>query len=156
MADDILIVDDEADIRELVSGILQDEGFITRSARDSDDALAHVASRRPNLVFLDIWLQGSRLDGLQLLDAMKGQHPELPIVMISGHGNIETAVAAIKIGAYDFIEKPFKADRLVLVAERALEASRLKREVHSLRQITGQATRIVGRSSAANQLRHVI
>src|SRR4249919_2140911 len=88
MADDILIVDDEADIRELVSGILQDEGFITRSARDSDDALAHVASRRPNLVFLDIWLQGSRLDGLQLLDAMKAQHQELPIVMISGHGNI--------------------------------------------------------------------
>src|SRR5262245_28186217 len=115
MADDILIVDDEADIRELVSGILQDEGFITRSARDSDDALAHVASRRPSLVFLDIWLQGSRLDGLQLLDAMKAQHPELPIVMISGHGNIETAVAAIKQGAYDFIEKPFKADRLVLV-----------------------------------------
>ena len=112
MADDILIVDDEADIRELVSGILQDEGFITRSARDSDDALAHVASRRPNLVFLDIWLQGSRLDGLQLLDAMKAQHPELPIVMISGHGNIETAVAAIKQGAYDFIEKPFKADGL--------------------------------------------
>ncbi len=120
MPDDILIVDDEADIRELVSGILQDEGYITRSARDSDDALAHVASRRPSLVFLDIWLQGSRLDGLQLLDAMKGQHPELPIVMISGHGNIETAVAAIKQGAYDFIEKPFKADRLVLVAERAL------------------------------------
>ncbi len=104
MADDILIVDDEADIRELVSGILQDEGFITRSARDSDDALAHVASRRPSLVFLDIWLQGSRLDGLQLLDAMKAQHSELPIVMISGHGNIETAVAAIKQGAYDFIE----------------------------------------------------
>src|SRR5215831_17222039 len=123
MADDILIVDDEADIRELVSGILQDEGFITRSARDSDDALAHVASRRPNLVFLDIWLQGSRLDGLQLLDAMKAQHPELPIVMISGHGNIETAVAAIKQGAYDFIEKPFKADRLVLVTQRALETA---------------------------------
>src|SRR6478752_7144412 len=156
MADDILIVDDEADIRELVSGILQDEGFITRSARDSDDALAHVASRRPNLVFLDIWLQGSRLDGLQLLDAMKGQHPELPIVMISGHGNIETAVAAIKQGAYDFIEKPFKADRLVLVAERALEASRLKREVNELRQISGKATRIVGKSSASNQLRQMI
>src|SRR5262249_19966262 len=129
MPDDILIVDDEADIRELVSGILQDEGYITRSARDSDDALAQVASRRPSLVFLDIWLQGSRLDGLQLLDAMKGQHPELPVVMISGHGNIETAVAAIKQGAYDFIEKPFKADRLVLVAQRALETSRLKREV---------------------------
>src|SRR5690348_18261213 len=124
MPDDILIVDDEADIRELVSGILQDEGFITRSARDSDDALAQVASRRPSLVFLDIWLQGSRMDGLQLLDAMKAQHQELPIVMISGHGNIETAVAAIKQGAYDFIEKPFKADRLVLVTQRALETSR--------------------------------
>src|SRR6476660_7987910 len=156
MADDILIVDDEADIRELVSGILQDEGFITRSARDSDDALAHVASRRPNLVFLDIWLQGSRLDGLQLLDAMKAQHPELPIVMISGHGNIETAVAAIKQGAYDFIEKPFKADRLVLVAERALEASRLKREVTELRTRAGGANRIVGKSAVINQLRHVI
>src|SRR5260370_32415005 len=126
MADDILIVDDEADIRELVSGILQDEGFITRSARDSDDALAHVASRRPSLVYLDIWLQGSRLDGLQLLDAMKAQHPELPIVMISGHGNIETAVAAIKQGAYDFIEKPSKADRLVLVTQRPLATPRLK------------------------------
>src|SRR5256885_4412727 len=153
MADDILIVDDEADIRELVSGILQDEGYITRSARDSDDALAHVASRRPNLVFLDIWLQGSRLDGLQLLDAMKGQHPELPIVMISGHGNIETAVAAIKQGAYDFIEKPFKADRLVLVAQRALETSRLKREVKELKQLTPLASALVGRSPSINQLR---
>src|ERR1700726_5225855 len=105
MADDILIVDDEADIRELVSGILQDEGFITRSARDSDDALAHVASRRPSLVYLDIWLQGSRLDGLQLLDAMKPQHPELPIVMISGHGNIKTAVAGITKASYDLIDK---------------------------------------------------
>src|ERR687884_1732316 len=120
-ATDILIVDDEADIRELVAGILQDEGYGTRTARDSDEALAAVTTRRPSLVFLDIWLQGSRLDGLQLLDAMKGQHPELPIVMISGHGNIETAVAAIKQGAYDFIEKPFKADRLLLVAERAIE-----------------------------------
>src|SRR6187397_73790 len=156
MADDILIVDDEADIRELVSGILQDEGFITRSARDSDDALAHVASRRPNLVFLDIWLQGSRLDGLQLLDAMKGQHPELPIVMISGHGNIETAVAAIKQGAYDFIEKPFKADRLILVADRALEASRLKRQVQELTQLAPAAGKLVGRSAAMNQLRQTI
>jgi DNA-binding NtrC family response regulator len=97
MASDILIVDDEADICELVSGLLQDEGYTTRTARDSDSALAAVASRRPNLVFLDIWLQGSRLDGLQLLDAMKGQHPELPVVMISGHGNIETAVAAMDL-----------------------------------------------------------
>src|ERR1700761_6503719 len=156
MADDILIVDDEADIRELVSGILPDEGFITRSARDSDDALAHVASRRPNLVFLDIWLQGSRLDGLQLLDAMKAQHPELPIVMISGHGNIETAVAAIKQGAYDFIEKPFKADRLLLVIDRALEAARLKRENEELRLRAPLVTMLVGRSPAANQLRQTI
>src|SRR6516225_204256 len=154
MADDILIVDDEADIRELVSGILQDEGFITRSARDSDDALAHVASRRPNLVYLDIWLQGSRLDGLQLLDAMKAQHPELPIVMISGHGNIETAVAAIKQGAYDFIEKPFKADRLVLVTQRALETSRLKREVKALKQLAPST--LVGKSSSMNQLRQTV
>src|SRR5215218_8068850 len=98
MIADILIVDDETDIRELVSGILQDEGYLTRTARDADDALSAVATRRPSLVFLDIWLQGSRLDGLQLLDAVKQQHPELPIVMISGHGNIETAVAAIKKG----------------------------------------------------------
>src|ERR1700704_28883 len=154
MADDILIVDDEADIRELVSGILQDEGFITRSARDSDDALAHVASRRPNLVFLDIWLQGSRLDGLQLLDAMKTQHSELPIVMISGHGNIETAVAAIKQGAYDFIEKPFKADRLVLVAQRALETSRLQREVKALKQFAPST--LVGQSPSINQLRGTV
>src|SRR6266540_6569400 len=154
--DDILIVDDEADIRELVSGILQDEGYVTRTARDSDDALAHVASRRPNLVFLDIWLQGSRLDGLQLLDGMKQQHPELPVVMISGHGNIETAVAAIKQGAYDFIEKPFKADRLVLVTQRALETSRLKREVKELKQLAPHATALVGHSTAVNQLRQTI
>ena len=111
---------------------------------------AHVASRRPNLVFLDIWLQGSRLDGLQLLDAIKEQHPELPVVMISGHGNIETAVAAIKQGAYDFIEKPFKADRLVLVAERALETSRLKREVKALKQLAPLPTS-AGRPVAVDQ-----
>ena len=116
-------------------GYPQDEGHGTRTARDSDEALAAVVARRPNLVFLDIWLQGSRLDGLHLLDALKHDHPELPIVMISGHGNIETAVSAIKRGAYDFIEKPFKADRLLLVAERALENSRLKREVKELKQL---------------------
>jgi DNA-binding response OmpR family regulator len=121
MASDILIVDDEEDIRELVAGILQDEGYGTRTARDSDEALSAVVARQPNLVFLDIWLQGSRLDGLQLLDSLKQKHPELPIVMISGHGNIETAVSAIKRGAEDFIEKPFKADRLMLAAERAVK-----------------------------------
>src|SRR5262249_23482452 len=126
MASDIVIVDDEADIRELVSGILEDEGYMTRTARDSDEALTVIKARRPSLVFLDIWLQGSRLDGLQLLEAVKHEHPELPVVMISGHGNIETAVAAIKHGAYDFIEKPFKADRLVLVSTRARETERSK------------------------------
>jgi two-component system nitrogen regulation response regulator NtrX len=156
MASDILIVDDEADIRELVAGILQDEGHGTRTARDSDDALGAVIARRPNLVFLDIWLQGSRLDGLQLLDSLKQEHPELPIVMISGHGNIETAVSAIKRGAYDFIEKPFKADRLLLVAERALENSRLKREVKELKQFAPLTAALVGRSPAANQLRQTV
>ncbi len=156
MATDILIVDDEADIRDIVSGILSDEGHGTRAAKNSDEALAAVESRRPHLVFLDIWLQGSRLDGLQLLQIIKTNHPSLPVVMISGHGNIETAVSAIKMGAYDFIEKPFKADRLVLVAERALEASRLKREINDLKTRSGAANRIVGKSSTINQLRQVI
>jgi two-component system nitrogen regulation response regulator NtrX len=156
MASDILIVDDESDICELVAGLLQDEGYTTRTARDSDSALNEIKARRPNLVFLDIWLQGSRLDGLQLLDAIKELHPELPVVMISGHGNIETAVAAIKRGAYDFIEKPFKADRLVLVADRALETSRLKREVRELKALAPLPTRMVGHSSSINQLRQTI
>ncbi|HEX7788992.1 MAG TPA: sigma-54 dependent transcriptional regulator [Afipia sp.] len=156
MANDILIVDDEADIRDLVAGILDDEGFKTRTARDSDTALAEISSRRPNLIFLDIWLQGSRLDGLQLLEQIKLEHPEVPVVMISGHGNIETAVAAIKRGAYDFIEKPFKADRLILVANRALETSRLKREVRELKQHAPSSGTLVGRSPCMNQLRQTI
>lgn len=156
MAAEILIVDDEADIRDLVAGILEDEGFIARTARNSDDALASIVTRRPNLIFLDIWLQGSKLDGLQLLTILKTEHPEIPVVMISGHGNIETAVAAIKQGAYDFIEKPFKADRLVLVAERALETSRLKREVRQLKQLAPSPSTLVGRSAAMSSLRQAI
>jgi len=156
MASDILIVDDEADIRDIVSGILSDEGYDTRTAKNSDEALAAIEARRPHLVFLDIWLQGSRLDGLQLLKIVKEQNPTLPVVMISGHGNIETAVSAIKLGAYDFIEKPFKADRLVLIAERSLETSRLKREVTELRAKAGVVNRIVGKSTSVNQLRQVI
>src|SRR5665213_1078514 len=156
MPSEILIVDDEADIRDLVAGILQDEGYVARTARNSDDALASVTARRPNLIFLDIWLQGSKLDGLQLLDILKSEHAEIPIVMISGHGNIETAVAAIKHGAYDFIEKPFKADRLVLVADRALETSRLKREVKELKAMAPMTTELVGRSPSINQLRQTI
>ena len=156
MAHDILIVDDEADIRDLVAGILEDEGFGTRTARDADSALTEIASRRPSMIFLDIWMQGSRLDGLQLLDVIKQDHADVPVVMISGHGNIETAVTAIKLGAYDFIEKPFKADRLILIAERALETSRLKREVTDLRARAGAVNRMVGGSSAIASLRRVI
>jgi two-component system nitrogen regulation response regulator NtrX len=156
MSADILVVDDEVDIRDLVAGLLEDEGYRTRKAGSADEALAAIASRRPNLVFLDIWLQGSRLDGLQVLELIKESHPDLAVVMISGHGNIETAVSAIKSGAYDFIEKPFKADRLVLVAERALEASRLRREVRELKTRSVQADRIVGHTTVVNQLRQTI
>ncbi|MCX5479827.1 sigma-54 dependent transcriptional regulator [Kaistia geumhonensis] len=156
MPSDILIIDDEADIRGLVSGILEDEGHGTRTAGDTDKALAEIAMRRPNLVFLDIWLTGSRIDGLTLLDMIKAQHPDLPVVMISGHGNIETAVSAIKRGAYDYIEKPFKADRLVLIAERALEASKLRREVRELRERAGTMHALIGSSAAMNHLRQTI
>jgi len=156
MAHDILIVDDEADIRELVSGILQDEGYSTRTARNSDEALAAIEARRPSMIFLDIWMQGSKLDGLQLLEIVKRHHETLPVVMISGHGNIETAVTAIRQGAYDFIEKPFKADRLVLVAERALENSRLRREVNELKARSAAVTTLSGHSGALQHLRQLI
>jgi two-component system nitrogen regulation response regulator NtrX len=154
MAADILIVDDEADIRDLVSGILEDEGHSTRLARDADEGLKTIEERRPHLVILDIWLQGSRLDGLEMLSAIKKQHPDLPVVIISGHGNIETAVTAIRRGAYDYIEKPFKADRLILVTLRALEASQLRREVKTLRERTVQSSEMIGKSAAMNQLRN--
>ena len=153
MAADILIVDDEADIRDLVSGILEDEGHSTRLARDADEGLKSIEERRPHLVILDIWLQGSRLDGLEMLSAIKKQHPDLPVVIISGHGNIETAVTAIRRGAYDYIEKPFKADRLILVTLRALEASQLRREVKTLRERSVQSSEMIGKSAAINQLR---
>jgi len=156
MAADILIVDDEADIRELVAGILEDEGHKARLARDSDEALQAIEERRPQLVILDIWLQGSRLDGLEVLSLIKRSYPDLPVVIISGHGNIETAVAAIKRGAYDYIEKPFKADRLILVTLRALEAFQLKREVRELRERSTFSADMVGKSTAINQLRSAI
>jgi two-component system nitrogen regulation response regulator NtrX len=156
IAAEILVVDDEEDIRDLVSGILRDEGFETRVAADSDSALAALRQRRPQLAVLDIWLQGSRLDGIQVLDTIKREQPDLPVVMISGHGTIETAVASIKKGAYDFIEKPFKADRLIHVVGRALEAARLKREVQELKLKAGDESELVGQSSAISQLRQLI
>ncbi len=156
MAHDILIVDDEADIRMLIGGILEDDGHQTRGAADSTAALEAIHTRRPTLVILDIWLQGSKMDGLELLDVIKHEHPSLPVVVISGHGNIETAVAAIKRGAYDFIEKPFKADRLVLVVERAIEAARLRRENEELRIRAGDPSELVGSSSAMNAVRQAV
>src|SRR5579862_3471469 len=156
IASEVLIVDDEEDIRDLIAGILKDEGYETRVAGDSESALNAVRLRRPQLVVLDIWLQGSKLDGIQVLDTLKREQPDLPVVMISGHGTIETAVASIKKGAYDFIEKPFKADRLIHVVSRALEASRLRREIHELKLRAGDDCEMVGQSSAASQLRQLI
>src|SRR5271154_449568 len=156
IASEILVVDDEGDIRDLISGILTDEGYETRVASDSETALAAVRARRPQLLILDIWLQGSKLDGIQVLDLIKREQPDLPVVMISGHGTIETAVASIKKGAYDFVEKPFKADRLLHVVERALEAARLKREVQELKLKAGEDGELVGQSSSIAQLKILV
>tara|TARA_R110002110_G_scaffold1531_3_gene6821 strand:+ start:258 stop:1652 length:1395 start_codon:yes stop_codon:yes gene_type:complete len=156
MASEILIVDDEADIRELVAGILNDEGYDTRVAGDSDSALTAIEARRPGLIVLDIWLQGSRLDGLELLDVIHERHPDLPVVIISGHGNVETAVSAIKKGAYDFIEKPFKADRLILIVRRAIEAYRLRRENSELKTRIGDETMLVGGSPVIAHVRQTV
>ncbi|HZF75800.1 MAG TPA: sigma-54 dependent transcriptional regulator, partial [Acetobacteraceae bacterium] len=156
MAHDILIVDDEPDIRAQIEGILSDEGYETRQAGNSDQALAAFRARRPSLVVLDIWLQGSKLDGLGILDAMVREEPRVPVVMISGHGTIETAVQAIQNGAYDFIEKPFKSDRLLLIAARALEAARLRRENMELRLRAGAEAELIGISGAVAQLRQAL
>lgn len=153
---DILVVDDEADIRDLVSGLLEDEGHAVRVAANSDEALAAIRARKPSLALLDIWMQGGGLDGLELLDVIKELDADLPVVMISGHGNIETAVSALKRGAYDFIEKPFKSDRLVVVIQRALEAAALKRENRRLRAGAVHASGLIGRSAAAQTLRSTI
>lgn len=156
MARDILIVDDEADIRMLISGVLGDEGFITREAANSDEALALLRQRCPSLIVLDIWLQNSTLDGMGILDQIQESYPDVPVVMISGHGNIETAVNAIKRGAFDFIEKPFKSDRLLVTIERALENARLRRENEELRARAGTQADLIGRSTVITQLRQAI
>ena len=153
MSLDILVVDDEQDIRELVAGVLQDEGYETRAAADSDAALEAIATRRPSLVLLDVWLQGSRLDGLELLEEIKRRDASIPVLVISGHGNIDTAVAAIRRGAVDFIEKPFNADRLLLMVGRATETEQLRQEVASLRAATGRDTDLTGTSTAINAVR---
>ena len=153
MAHDILIVDDERDICTLIAGILEDEGNTARRAHNSTEAIDAVRQRRPALVILDVWLQGSELDGLQLLEVIRREDPPIPVVMISGHGTIDTAVSAIKTGAYDFIEKPFKADRLLLVVDRAIEADRLKRENASLRRRAGGDVTFVGTSPVAASVR---
>ena len=153
MSLDILVVDDEQDIRELVAGVLQDEGYETRAAGDSDAALEAIAVRRPSLVLLDVWLQGSRLDGLELLEEIKRRDASIPVLVISGHGNIDTAVAAIRRGAVDFIEKPFNADRLLLMVGRATETEQLRQEVRSLRAATGRDTDLTGTSTSINAVR---
>ena len=143
---DILIVDDERDIRELISDILQDEGFATRLAANSEETLAELNSQAPGLVILDIWLKDSRMDGIDILKVLRRDNPDVPVVIISGHGNIEIAVAAIRQGAYDFIEKPFNIDQLLVVIRRAMETSRLRRENNSLRWAEAREAQMVGES----------
>jgi two-component system nitrogen regulation response regulator NtrX len=153
MALEVLVVDDEADIRELVSGVLEDEGYSVRTAADSSTALDAIEERRPSMVLLDVWLQGSKLDGIQLLEEIKRRDTTLPVLMISGHGNLDTAVAAVREGAIDFIEKPFEAERLLYLVSRATETERLRRENESLRQQIGQEDQLHGSSVAINTVR---
>jgi len=156
LTNDILVVDDEADIRLLIKGILNDEGLLVREAGNADETLKAIAARKPNLVILDIWLNNSTMDGMQILQHIRKEYPDTPVIMISGHGNIETAVSAIKIGAYDFIEKPFKTDRLILQVRHALDAARLKRENQELKFRAGGENELIGKSSAVNQVRQII
>src|SRR6056297_3530516 len=145
---DILIVDDERDIRELISDILEDEGYATRLAGNSDDAMAAINAEQPALIVLDIWLKDSRMDGIDILKTVKRDNPDVPVVIISGHGNIEIAVAAIKQGAYDFIEKPFNIDQLLVVIRRAMETSRLRRENNKLKRRETDVAQMVGECGA--------
>ncbi len=156
MTGEILIVDDEPAVRDAIAAILSDEGYDVRHAADGPGALAEIESRPPALVLLDIWLEGSRLDGLQVLDEIRRTSDDLPVIVISGHGTIETAVTAIKKGAYDFLEKPFNADRLLVLIERAREAARLKRENAELKLKLGDERELIGRSPAIQQVRNAI
>ncbi len=149
---DILIVDDERDIRELIGDILEDEGYTTRLAGNSAEAMNEINGEAPALIILDIWLKDSKMDGIDILKTVKRDNPDIPVVIISGHGNIEIAVAAIKQGAYDFIEKPFNIDQLLVVIRRAMETSRLRRENHSLRRRETQAAEMIGESPTFRNL----
>ncbi|WP_306006980.1 nitrogen assimilation response regulator NtrX [Aquicoccus porphyridii] len=149
---DILIIDDERDIRELIADILEDEGYTTRLAGNSDDAMKEITSDPPAMMILDIWLKDSRMDGIDILKTVKRDRPEIPIIIISGHGNIEIAVAAIKQGAYDFIEKPFNIDQLLVVIRRAMETSRLRRENSQLKRKEIISAEMIGQSSAYRAL----
>jgi len=153
MALEVLVVDDEADIRELVSGVLEDEGYTVRTAADSTQTLDAIEERRPSMVLLDVWLQGSKLDGLQLLQEIKQRDSTIPVLVISGHGNLDTAVAAVREGAVDFIEKPFEAERLIYLVDRATETERLRRENETLRLQVGQEDQLQGSSVAINTVR---
>jgi two-component system nitrogen regulation response regulator NtrX len=149
----ILITDDEKDIRELIGDILKDEGYAVRLASNSDECMAEINAEPPALMILDIWLKDSRMDGIDILKTVKRDNPDIPVVIISGHGNIEIAVAAIKQGAYDFIEKPFNIDQLMVVVARAMETSRLRRENADLRRRDVSSTEMLGASSAFKTLK---
>ena len=156
MAADILVIDDESDITSLISDILGDEKFNVRTANNSDRALKALAERVPSAIVLDIWLQGSELDGLGILEIVQKKYAHVPVIMISGHGNVETAVSAIKMGAYDYIEKPFSAERLVLIVKRALEAAKLRHENQELKKRGSNESELIGTSAAINAVRQTV
>jgi two-component system nitrogen regulation response regulator NtrX len=152
MFGDVLIIDDERDICDLVAGVLEDAGYEARVAFDSDSALREITKRRPAMVLLDVWLQGSRLDGLEILSILHERYPDLPVVVISGHGNIDTAVTAIRNGAYDYLEKPFKSDKLLVTVRRAIESARLLRENTELKRRASVQFALIGNATAMEQL----
>ena len=153
---DILIVEDEDDIREMIGGILEDDGYAVRLTATSTEAINSLKSRKPSLMILDVWLKGSVMDGIELLDSIKKSHPNMPVIVISGHGTVETAVSAIRKGAYDYIVKPFKADKLLVTCKRALENARLKSENEELKGKTSNDVALVGTSSHVIQLKQKI
>ena len=153
MALEVLVIDDEADIRDLISDIIKDEGFIPHSAANSVEAFEHIANKVPHAILLDVWLQGSELDGLGILEIVKEKYPLVPVIVISGHGTIETAVLAIKIGAYDYLEKPFTQEKLTIMLKRACESARLKKENSELKMRVMDKTDLIGNSPSIAKLK---